>query len=244
MMWVPESVSMISDSWPIASANEASSNGFCIWPRPKLPRSPPCLHDEQSDRCLARRENATRTSLEDTISARSLVSSARAAAGLSVTSALVRRETGFREFVCLQSKWATRTDSFFATTGVRRMMWTPESVSMISEISPTSNANVASSNGFCIAPRPNAPKSPDCANEPQSLRFFAVAANLPAGSLDAKIDSRQAFISFFASSSDMVRAWFVRRDTGLREPVCFSSRWLHRTWLIARASRSRDCEKC
>ncbi len=51
---------------------------------------------------------------------------------------------------------------------VRRMMWTPESVSTASLISPTGRAKAASSNGFCIWPRPNGPKSPPCLADEQS----------------------------------------------------------------------------
>ena len=43
---------------------------------------------------------------------------------------------------------------------VRKITCTPESVSTTPLISPTARANVASSNGFCICPRPNSPKSP------------------------------------------------------------------------------------
>ena len=51
---------------------------------------------------------------------------------------------------------------------VRRMIWTPESVSTILLNSPTFKANAASSNGFCIAPRPNNPRSPPRLAELQS----------------------------------------------------------------------------
>lgn len=43
---------------------------------------------------------------------------------------------------------------------VRKMMCTPLSVSTAPLISPTLNAIVASSNGFCICPGPNSPRSP------------------------------------------------------------------------------------
>jgi hypothetical protein len=43
---------------------------------------------------------------------------------------------------------------------VRRIMCEPDSVSIISLNCPTDRANDASSNGFCMAPRPNGPRSP------------------------------------------------------------------------------------
>ena len=46
------------------------------------------------------------------------------------------------------------------------MRWLPESVSTIPDICPTSSAKVASSNGFCMAPRPNDPRSPPALNDP------------------------------------------------------------------------------
>ncbi|KAH9527980.1 hypothetical protein DERF_001960 [Dermatophagoides farinae] len=44
-----ESVSTTCDNSPTFKANAASSNGFCIAPRAKNPKSPPRLADEQSD---------------------------------------------------------------------------------------------------------------------------------------------------------------------------------------------------
>ena len=43
MIWTPESVQTGSDNSPIFRANVASSNGFCIWPDEKNPKSPPFL---------------------------------------------------------------------------------------------------------------------------------------------------------------------------------------------------------
>jgi len=51
---------------------------------------------------------------------------------------------------------------------VRRMRCTPLSVSTILLMVPTCNEKVASSNGFCIWPRPNQPRSPLLACEEQS----------------------------------------------------------------------------
>jgi hypothetical protein len=45
MRWLPESVSTIPDICPTSSAKVASSNGFCMAPRPNDPRSPPALYD-------------------------------------------------------------------------------------------------------------------------------------------------------------------------------------------------------
>lgn len=53
MRWTPESVETMFDSSPTLRANAASSNGFCIWLRPKRPRSPPSRADEQSLSVLA-----------------------------------------------------------------------------------------------------------------------------------------------------------------------------------------------
>ena len=55
-------------------------------------------------------------------------------------------------------------------------MCVPESVSTMSDNSPTFKAKLASSNGFCIILRPNIPKSPPAWNEPQSERCFAMFA--------------------------------------------------------------------
>jgi len=49
IMWTPLSVSTISLISPTLSAYVASSKGFCIWPFPKEPRSPPRLAELQSE---------------------------------------------------------------------------------------------------------------------------------------------------------------------------------------------------
>lgn len=54
MMWIPDSVNTGPLISPALSANEASSKGFCIWPRPKAPRSPPAFAELQSLNCEAR----------------------------------------------------------------------------------------------------------------------------------------------------------------------------------------------
>lgn len=56
---------------------------------------------------------------------------------------------------------------------IRSMIWRPDSVSMMSDNSPTPNSNAASSNGFCMVPRPNGPKSPPRFAELQSEYFSA-----------------------------------------------------------------------
>ena len=50
------------------------------------------------------------------------------------------------------------------------MRCNPLSVSTMPDISPTLSEKVPSSNGFCMAPRPNGPKSPLLRKEPQSER--------------------------------------------------------------------------
>ena len=64
----------------------------------------------------------------------------------------------------------------------RRMMCSPESLSTMPEISPTSSAKDASSNGFCICPGPKWPRSPPLLYEEQSDLAFALAAKALCGS--------------------------------------------------------------
>lgn len=70
-------------------------------------------------------------------------------------------------------------------------MWTPLSVSMGCEISPTLRAKAASSNGFCIEPRPNGPRSPLRLAELQSLYFPAK---------EPKLASPETICSLYADS--------------------------------------------
>lgn len=63
---------------------------------------------------------------------------------------------------------------------VRKMRCTPLCVSTIPLISPTRNPNAASSNGFCICPGPNRPRSPSCSCEKQSECLRASAPNVSA----------------------------------------------------------------
>jgi len=60
----------------------------------------------------------------------------------------------------------------------RLIIWTPESVQTGSLNSPTDRANEASSNGFCICPRPNGPRSPPRLAELQSLNSDAISSKL------------------------------------------------------------------
>jgi len=53
MRWTPLSVSTTSLISPIFKAKVASSNGFCICPGPKTPRSPPLRVELQSENCFA-----------------------------------------------------------------------------------------------------------------------------------------------------------------------------------------------
>ena len=59
MMCTPESVSTTPLISPTRRAKEASSNGLCIWPRVKNPRSPPLDAEEQSDSVRARSSKDT-----------------------------------------------------------------------------------------------------------------------------------------------------------------------------------------
>jgi hypothetical protein len=60
---------------------------------------------------------------------------------------------------------------------VRRMRWTPLSVSTTSLISPIFKANAASSKAFCICPVPKTPRSPRLRAELQSENFSASSKN-------------------------------------------------------------------
>lgn len=53
-------------------------------------------------------------------------------------------------------------------------MWMPLSESTRSDIWPTSRAKAASSNCFCMAPRPNIPRSPLLAALPHSEYSLAI----------------------------------------------------------------------
>ena len=59
MMCMPDSVKTGSLIWPTSSLKEASSKGFCIWLRPKNPRSPFLCAELQSLSVLARSPNVT-----------------------------------------------------------------------------------------------------------------------------------------------------------------------------------------
>jgi hypothetical protein len=61
---------------------------------------------------------------------------------------------------------------------VLRIKCKPLSVSMIPLSSPTFKANAASSNGFCMAPRPKEPKSPPFLAELQSLSVLAKSGSV------------------------------------------------------------------
>ncbi len=104
---------------------------------------------------------------------------------------------------------------------VLKMMWSPESVSTISEvISPTFRLKEASSNGFCIWPRLNGPKSPPRLAELQSEYFWANSANVASpfsiSLLYLKRISR-------ASSLDLV-IFSSRQELGRRDPLCLTNR--------------------
>lgn len=121
------------------------------------------------------------------------------------------------------------------------MMWTPESVKTGSLNSPTLSANAASSNGFCMAPFPNGPRSPLRFADEQSEYFCASSAKeaLPATicSLYAKkreyfnnTNPLQVIILHFtnSSASSFVRVMFSSlHDEGLRESLCLTSKCEH-----------------
>ena len=92
---------------------------------------------------------------------------------------------------------------------IRWMIWTPESVSTMSESSPTSSSNAASSNGFCIAPLVKNPKSPPRLAEEQSEYFSASSASVV--SLFWILD-RYSATSFRASSTDLLMVSSLHDD--------------------------------
>ena len=57
------------------------------------------------------------------------------------------------------------------------MMWSPDSVSMIPDISLIFSPNAASSKGFCIMPRLNLPRSPPFLYDEQSEYLVASSVN-------------------------------------------------------------------
>lgn len=116
------------------------------------------------------------------------------------------------------------------TYGLRRysMRWimcTPDSVSMMPEISATSSAKAASSNGFCMRPRPNTPRSPPFRAEEQSLSVRASSSN------DTSPETmRSRYADSMASASSLLRVICGDfHEDGRRDSVCFTSRWRHCT---------------
>jgi hypothetical protein len=67
MIWTPESEETGSLNSPTLRAKAASSNGLCIAPRPKGPKSPPRLAELQSENCWA---NSANDALPETICSR------------------------------------------------------------------------------------------------------------------------------------------------------------------------------
>mmetsp|Transcript_18679 Transcript_18679/g.60949 ORF Transcript_18679/g.60949 Transcript_18679/m.60949 type:complete len:216 (+) Transcript_18679:685-1332(+) len=111
MMWMPLSEEMGSESCPTSSAKEASSNCFCIAPRPKKPRSPPRLAELQCDSCSARTAKSTSPA---TIRSRKPSTIATASSWVRVTT-FSFHELGRRESLCLTSRCEHLTCSIPST---------------------------------------------------------------------------------------------------------------------------------
>lgn len=124
---------------------------------------------------------------------------------------------------------------------------TPLSVDTTSLISPTLSPNVASSNGFCICPGLKKPRSPWERYELQSEFLPASSENLLSSSLISDWNPRRISM---ASSLLRVIDFYVGREgsqfvilvqssmssltsfqlDGFLLSLCFTSRWLARTW--------------
>lgn len=115
----------------------------------------------------------------------------------------------------------TQPESYF----IRRIMCTPESVQMGSLSSPTSRANEASSNGLCIWPLPNGPRSPPRFAELQSLNCDATSSNFFSPDV---IWCRYSSNSFNASSFDLVM-FSCLHDDGRLDSRCLTRMWEHCT---------------
>lgn len=103
-------------------------------------------------------------------------------------------------------------------------MWTPESVSTGRLSCPTFSLKASSSNGACIWPRPNMPKSPPRLADEQSEYLEARSANVASF---ATICLRYPFSSSMASS--LVRVMFSSlHDDGRLLSACLTRRWLQR----------------
>mmetsp|Transcript_6713 Transcript_6713/g.12190 ORF Transcript_6713/g.12190 Transcript_6713/m.12190 type:complete len:217 (-) Transcript_6713:257-907(-) len=94
---------MMSDISPTRRAKAASSNFFCIFPRVKLPRSPPFLAEPQSECSLANSWNFFRRSAESTRAsfARKPAKNSAASSELQVIRSW-RQDEGLREPLCLR----------------------------------------------------------------------------------------------------------------------------------------------
>ena len=100
------------------------------------------------------------------------------------------------------------------------MICTPLSVQIGSLISPTLRENPASSNGFCIAPRPKEPKSPPFFAEEQSEYFEASSAK------DASpLTICSLYESKRSNASSFVRVMLSDlHEEGLLDSLCLTKR--------------------
>ena len=148
-------------------------------------------------------------------------------------------DTGFLDDVVFSSKWAARTwdaRCFFAggsasrcdRNGNRRMTCNPESVSTTPLNSPIFSANVASSKGRCIWPRPKSPKSPASLYDPQSLLEEHSSRKAVSLSGAALMPSNRPSKYLRAWSLDIVICSPVLRLTGFLLSVCLTRRWAQR----------------
>mmetsp|Transcript_90711 Transcript_90711/g.256148 ORF Transcript_90711/g.256148 Transcript_90711/m.256148 type:complete len:221 (+) Transcript_90711:207-869(+) len=113
IMCSPESVDTISESSPTRRAKDASSKAFCIFPRPKEPRSPPFFADPQSECSRAKLSNFARRSPGSRKAANLVRNSARNLFASSCEHVILGslHEAGRREFACLRIMCNTRTSA-------------------------------------------------------------------------------------------------------------------------------------
>jgi len=129
---------------------------------------------------------------------------------------------------------------------IRRMMWTPESVSTSPDISPGFSSKLARSKLGIIFPLPKWPRSPPRWALPQSLSTLASSSNL------ARLPSSPAATTWSLSSltsrdasSLVIVILSHRHEAGLLDPRCFFNKCSTRTsmprWLSSVALSGVRC---
>lgn len=105
IIWMPDSVKTGSLISPIGSLNEASSKGFCIWFRPKNPRSPSFCAELQS---LSVQASLPNSISPETILARCFLRICRASSLVRVMRSSLQ-EAGLLDSLCFTRRWEQRT---------------------------------------------------------------------------------------------------------------------------------------